>query len=349
MPLPLAALAIGSGLLSIGGGIIGGSKAADEAEKAMALLDSAMKRIEALPIPQLDKEIIYQQFQVVGDFTPQALDKTIEEYAPLALIQEDPIHKLRQEATYSKIAQMAQTGYTPQQKLSMEQAKREAARSALSQMASIESTAKRQGQLTGGQQLALKAQAVQSAADRQAQENLAAAATGGQQQIGALERMAGLEQYREQTALGTEEKNVAARNLRDELAMKYSTARQLQNKSWAMEEQRARRQAEQEASRANVQTSQAEALRRGYTAPLEMARLRQQKETAIANLMGQKAGAHMGLGQSKAQMWSQIGSGAGSALMGYGGLQAAADRTDVLRGLTKEGASALAEMGAFGE
>ena len=217
---PMTMLAIGSGIASLACGLIGGSNASAEAEKAMALLDSAMERIRNLDVPDTTKEIIYQQFMSVGDFTPQQLNKTIEENAPLALIKEDPKNRLRQEATFNQVQQLTQTGLGAQDKLAMEQARRQASQDALSKMASIESEAKRRGQFGGGQALALKAQAAQSSADRQAMENMQAAANAAQNRQAALKNAYEMASGMRATELGTEEKNVAARNLRDEMMMK---------------------------------------------------------------------------------------------------------------------------------
>ncbi len=327
---PMTMLAIGSGIASLAGGLIGGSKASAEAEKAMALLDSAMERIRNLNVPDTTKEIIYQQFMSVGDFTPQQLNKTIEENAPLALITEDPKNRLRQESTFNQVQQLTQTGLGAQDKLAMEQARRQASQDALSKMASIESEAKRRGQFGGGQALALKAQAAQSSADRQAMENMQAAANASQNRQAALKNAYEMASGMRATDLGTEEKNVSARNLRDEMMMKYASNRELQNKSWQEEANRARRESMQQASDKNVARSQAESLRRFHEAPMEQFRLNMSKEQALANLMQGKANAHSALGGAKAQMWSQIGSGVGGAMMGGAGLMASGNQTAAL-------------------
>lgn len=312
-------MAIAGGLM-IGGGVAGGIAAGNEAEKANALLDQAIQRINALEIPDLTKEIIYQQYTAIGDFSPIALDQVIEQLAPAALIQEDPIHKIRQQVNYNKISQMAETGVSQQQKLQMETARRKAAQDALSQMASIESQAKQRGQFGGGQALALRALAASQSADRQAMENMQAAAMAGQNQFTAMQEQARQAETDRGTSLGIEEKNVAAKNLRDELRAKYSRDDRDLKFSQDVRLQQARNKAMQDAAEKNVATSQAEALRRGYTAPLEMARLKFDKEKMVANLMGNKANVHSNLGASKANMWSDIGGGAGKMVMAAGGM-----------------------------
>jgi hypothetical protein len=92
----------------------------------------------------------------------------------------------------------------------------------------------------------------------------------------------------------------------------------MQNKAWQQEANTARRQQEQATANANVQRSQAEALRTGYEAPMAMYNMEMAKQGAMANLMGNKANVHMGLGGAKAKMWSDIGSGVGKGFMAYG-------------------------------
>ena len=141
-PISATAMTIAA-LANIAGGLIGGSQASAEAKKAQALLDAAISRIDGLQIPDLTKDIIYQQFMTVGDFTPQNLDNLIDKFAPVALITENPENKLRQLNTYSQIKQVSLTGLGPQDKLAMEQAKRKAAQDTQAQTASIESKLKK--------------------------------------------------------------------------------------------------------------------------------------------------------------------------------------------------------------
>ncbi len=310
--------AIGAAGANILGGILGGSAASEEAKKAQALLDSAIARINGLQIPDITKEIIYQQFMTVGDFTPQALNKTIEENAPLALIRENPENKLKQEKVYAQVEQATRTGLSPEDKLAMEQARRKTSQDVLAQMASARSGAQQRGIAGGGQELASQLAAIQGGADRQSMENMQAAANASQNRQAQLQNLYNMASGMRQTDLGVEQSNVQARNLRDEMMMKYATNREMQNKAWQEEANRARRQQEQATSNANIQRSQAEALRRGHEAPMAMFDRQMSKEGAIANLMGNKANVGMGLGSAKAKMWSDIGSGVGKGFMAYG-------------------------------
>lgn len=309
---PFTAAAIIAGGTQIVGGIIGGNAAAAEAEKANALLDAAIERINALEIPDLTKEIIYQQMMATGDFTPQRLEKTIEEFAPVALIKEDPVHKIRQEATYAQVQQIAQTGVSPQQKLALEKSRREAARNALAEMISIESKAKQRGQFGSGEMLTLQALAAQGQADRESMRGMEAAAVAGQNQLNALKSQADIERDMRARDFETIEKNVSSKNLRDEMLMKYSTHRSEQNFLENIRKQQQMNEALQKAQEYNIKTANAEALRRGHDAKLQDFNMRLKKESALGNLYGSKADVHMKRGQAKAKMISDIAGGVGN-------------------------------------
>ena len=311
-PISATALTIAA-LANIAGGLIGGSQASAEAKKAQALLDAAISRIDGLQIPDLTKDIIYQQFMTVGDFTPQNLDNLIDKFAPVALITENPENKLRQLNTYNQIKQVSLTGLGPQDKLAMEQAKRKAAQDIQAQTATIESQFKQRGQFGSGQQFASQLQAAQSSADRQAMENMQAAAGASQNRMAALKNMGDLENYLRSADLSVEEKNVAAKNVQEEFKNRYMVQRTgdlFQNRNLLAQQQR---EAEQLASNKNIEQANKESYRKGYEAPLEMFKARMDKEKAMANLMGGKADTHMGLGSAKAKSWSDIGSGVGMA------------------------------------
>lgn len=308
----------GAMIASFAASIIGGIASAEEREKAERAIQAAVDRVNALEVPdEIKNQILYQQFAVVGDFTPQSLNKTLEEYAPLALIQEDPTNQLRQEEAYNQMAGISKTGLGAQDVLATETLRRKTTQDVLAQMAALETAAKRRGQFGGGQQYAGQLQAIQSGADRQAMENLQIAANAQQRRDAATRAKYEMATGMRGTDLDVESKNVAARNLRDELAMKYSTGRELQNKSWAEEQNRLRNLAMQDTSNKNVLRSQEESLRRYHTAPLELARMKFDKARMLNDLaIGQSRG-YSEAGAAKAKGWSDMGSAAATGLLAY--------------------------------
>lgn len=320
MPLPaLAALGLIGGGSSIIGGLLGASAAEEEAAKAEAMIKDALARIQALKIPDLTKKIIYDQYMSVGDFTPQMLDKVIEENAPLALMQEDPRYKAKMNATLSRQEQLTK-GPSAQFELGLEKARRRSAQDVLAQMASIESQAKQRGQLSGGATLAAKLSAAQAGADRQSMAGLEAAAQQEQQQAQNLESFIRNLSTENARSMEVQSQNVRARNLRDELLMQNAMSREQMNKG-AMNQAALRNLNErQKAFEANVGTNIAEQRRVGYEAPMNMFNMQMGKLNAENQMRMGLANTYMGRGQAKADMWNAIGSGVGKLGMGlYGG------------------------------
>ncbi len=316
----------------LGANIIGGVQAAAAAKQQRALINEAIARIDALQIPDITKKIIYDQYMSIGDFTPQLLDKVIEENAPLSLIKEDPKYRQKMEATLAQQEQLTK-GPSAQGELELEKARRRTNQDVLSQMAGIESRAKQTGTFSAGAALAAKMKAAQAGADRAAMENLGIAAQSEQNRSQNLESFIKNLSAEEQRKLAVQSKNVEARNLRDELLMRNAVAREQYNKGALNNAALRNLQERQRAFEANTGVNIAEQRRVGYEAPMAMYNARLDKEKArnqlslgLADVEGQR-------GRNAAQMWSGIGSGIMNAGMGYAGLQAQGARTDAMNNL----------------
>lgn len=316
--------AIGAGT-SILGGILGSSAAASESEQAEGIINDSIRRIQSLQIPDVQKRIIYDQYMSAGDFTPQMLDKVIEETAPLALLKEDPKYRAKMESTLARQEQ-ATRGPSAQFELGLEKSRRRTAQDVLAQMATIESQAQRAGQSSGGAKIASQLKAIQAGADRQSMEGLESAAQAEQLQSQNLESFIRNLSSEEGRRMEMESQNVRARNLRDELLMQNAMAREQTNKG-AMNQAALRNLAErQRALESNVGTNIAEQRRVGYEAPMNMFQMQMSKANAENALQGQLAQMHMNRGQAKADMWNTIGSGAGKLGLGlYGSYLEGAD------------------------
>lgn len=318
MPALIVAGVVAAGA-QIAGGIIGANAAAEESERAMGLLNDAVRRIDALKIPDITKRIIYQQYMQSGSLTPETLTSVIEEHAPVALLTENPAMRQKQEQAVSEFEKISKTGLGAPDKLALEKARRSAAQDAMARMATIESQAKQRGQFGGGAQLAMQMKAAQDADDRQAMENLQIAANAAQNRQNALANlMSGAGQIRQQD-LAVEESNVQAKRLRDQQIMQNAVARAQWNAQNRQNVNQLNLQRQQQIADANTQQYNQEQYRRGYLAPMQQYQMEMQKQQAIANLYGQKAGVHMLQGQNKAQMWNQIGRGVASGAMDIGG------------------------------
>ena len=106
---PFALSAIGGGI-NILGGILGGIFGSNEQEEANRLMQQAMARIESLPIPDIQKRIVFQQYMSAGDLSPESLQKTLEEHVPPTILKEELEQKSKQEAALNALEQISKTG-----------------------------------------------------------------------------------------------------------------------------------------------------------------------------------------------------------------------------------------------
>jgi hypothetical protein len=308
MAIQLAPLIMGGA--NILGGLIGGSAAAEEAAKAERIINDSIARINALQIPDITKKIIYDQYMSVGDFTPDMLDKVIEENAPLALVKEDPRYRAKMESSLAQLEQRTK-GLSAEGELALEKSRRRTSQDVLAQLASIESEAKRRGTLSAGATLMSKVKAAQAGADRQSMGGLEAAALAEKSSSQNLENFIRSLSADEQTRLEVQGKNVQARNLRDEQLMRNAIAREQYNKEAANRANLRNLEERQRAFDANTGINIGEQRRVNYEAPMQMFNMNLGKTNALNSMYGKLADIYTGRGQNKAQMWSSLASGAG--------------------------------------
>lgn len=308
MAIQLAPLIMGGA--NILGGLIGGSAAAEEAAKAERIINDSIARINALQIPDITKKIIYDQYMSVGDFTPDMLDKVIEENAPLALVKEDPRYRAKMESSLAQLEQRTK-GLSAEGELALEKSRRRTSQDVLAQLASIESEAKRRGTLSAGATLMSKVKAAQAGADRQSMGGLEAAALAEKSSSQNLENFIRSLSADEQTRLEVQGKNVQARNLRDEQLMRNAIAREQYNKEAANRANLRNLDERQRAFDANTGINIGEQRRVNYEAPMQMFNMNLGKTNALNSMYGKLADIYTGRGQNKAQMWSSLASGAG--------------------------------------
>lgn len=313
-PVTMAMLAGGG--LNIIGNLFGASAASEQARKAERLMNEAIARISALQIPDITKKIIYDQYMSVGDFTPQMLDKVIEENAPLALLKEDPRYKAKMQSTLAELEQRTK-GPSAQYELNLEKARKRTAQDVLAQMASIESEAKRTGTYGAGASIAAKLKAAQAGAERQSTAGLEAAAQAEQLQGQNLENFIKNLGAENDRSMNVQSSNVQARNLRDELLMKNAMAREQMNKQ-AMNQASLRNLEErQRAFNANIGTNIAEQRRLGYEAPMKMYEMQLGRINALNQATGGLANTYLQRGQAAQQAWGNIAGGMSSLASAY--------------------------------
>lgn len=312
---PFTMGAIGGGL-DILGGIFGNIFSSGEREEAERLMQQAFKRIESLPIPDIQKRIIYQQYQSSGDLTPESLQKTLEEHVPPKLLQEEQANKIKQEAALSALEQITKTGMGAQDRLALEQARRQAAQDAQARISSIRSQMGQRGQGGSGAELAMMLSGAQAADDRQAMENMQAASSAADRRARALQDVfAGRSQIRA-ADLDVNKYNVGAENAYNRFLAQNAMNRQLQNAQMRQEANLRNLQNRQNLANMNVEQYNREQQRLGHDAKLQQYNMELAKRQALSGMQGQQAAQKMGQAQNTAQSWASIGKGGGDILRG---------------------------------
>lgn len=314
---PLTAGLLGSAIGNIGGGLLGSLFSGDDRDAAMADINEAIKIIDQLPIPDVDKRIIFEQFQESGSLSPQVLQKTIEEHVPPKVLQEQQQNKLRQEAAMRELEQMSKTGMGAQERLALEQSRRQAAQDSQAKLATIQQQMQAQGMGGSGAQIAAMLGSGQAADDRQAMEALQIAAQAGNRRKDAIKDMFSAAGQMRSADLDVDKYNVGTENEANRFAAQNAINRSIQNANFANQANVMNLQRSQQVSDANVGQENKERLRLGHDAKLAMADAAYRKAGMKAGALQSRANVHAGNAASTAQNWANIGS-AGGSLLGMG-------------------------------
>lgn len=230
----------GAGIVSnIVGGIAGaeaGRADAGEARNAMNLAFEELNRI-GLP-PDLSKKIIYEQFKQVGILTPELEKDILAGPSKIAQIEEAKEPREAQMEALRILQERGKGGLSPEDRAALSQIRGEMARDAESKRQQILQSFQTRGQGGSGAELIASLQASQAAANlgsqqgeqlaalasQRALESIGAAGTlGGQlrsQDFGIAREKAAAEEAIERfniaNRLGTQQRNVGARNIAQE-------------------------------------------------------------------------------------------------------------------------------------
>ena len=287
-----------------------------------------MARIESLPIPDIQKRIVFQQYMSAGDLSPESLQKTLEEHVPPTILKEELEQKSKQEAALNALEQISKTGLGAQDRLALEQARRQAAQDSQARIASIASQMEQRGMSGAGQELATMLQAGQAADDRQAMENLQIAANAASNRQNALKDLFSSRSQMRAADLDVNKYNVGVQNEAQRFRTQNEMNRDLQNKQWIMQANMQNLQNKQQLQNANVEQHNKEQQRLGHDAKIAQYNMEMAKRQALAGLQAGQAQQKQQQAQSTAQNWSTIGGGAANMLGGLAQMQNANDLAD---------------------
>lgn len=311
-------MTIGAIAAPVVGGLLGGSKAKRDAERAAALRAQALGQYDSIDIPTFEEQLLNLQTpDYVGDLIAQ--QEQAVDVGPTAMddVSVDPRLQAMQMQALEQIAGRADAGLSEEALNELQQSQRATQGAAQAKQQQILQAMQQRGQGGSGAELAARLMAAQQAADSAGQQGREIAARSAQEDdaaMDALSRVAGgmrsqefgeqsdvarardiLNQFKAQNTQGVRSRNVSAQNTaagrnigeRQRMADMASQTRNI-------EEQR----------RASLHGDQ-------FNRQMDMA-------GAKANIMTGQAGAADRSAGRTADMWSGIGSGIGSAIGSFG-------------------------------
>jgi len=308
------ALAIGSALAPIAGGVIGNISSRGDREKAQQALDAAMAEIDAIGAgPDLQREIILEKFKSVGVLTPQLEKDLGDAVSQAAQVQEDPSLREAQMSALQLLKDRSETGIGPEERAAFNEMRNKVQRDVQGQRGQILQQLQQRGMGGSGAELVAQLQAAQSGANQQAEEADRLAAEASRASLSALDKYGNMSgSIRGQDNTIAQAKASAA----DEMSrfnLQNQIARQTRNTNSSNEAQKYNLNAAQQASDQNTAQANQELNRQRSAEAQEYANRAAQAERKANALQG-KASNDQNNANSTAQMWSGIGSGVGSGL-----------------------------------
>jgi len=310
------ALAIGSAVSGIAGGIGGLLASGDERAKASQALQAAQDQINSLQLPpDQARPIIIQKLKSAGVWKPEMEQHIDAGISKMSQVQEDPALRQKQMATLNALQGIADTGLTATGRAEFNKARAQAQQDAEAKRQQLMQSMQARGQAGSGTELAAAlsasqggAQSEAEAADRIASEQEAARMSA----LGQLGQMAGsvrsqdfsneaakaqaadaFKMFDVQNQVAQQQRNTAATNQAAQYDVMNQQALSNQNVSNANSELYRQRQGEQQ----NFQNAAA------------LAGMK-------ANSANQQAQTHTQNAQGIAQGWSNIGQGVAAGLGG---------------------------------
>lgn len=309
--LPGAGTALGGGagalMASLFSSIFGG----DDAEKAAALYQKAFEQYNQMGMPPDQRDrLILKEFQSAGLYTPQVEELIQQGPSLVNQIQEDPALKAAQMQALTGLAGRAQGGLMPEDIAAFNKMRNQVAADQQARQGAILEAAQRRGQGAEGNALLAQLTGSQASANRAAEAGDELGATASRNALQSLTQYGSLggqirgqefsqaqakaaaqdaiNQFNAQAAIGTQSRNVGAKNV--------GQLTNLQNQQAIMDR--------------NVQQANAESY-----AQQERARQYWQNQLTLAqskaNAMAGQASVTQNAADKKAATWMQLGTGAG--------------------------------------
>lgn len=305
MIAPGIGTAIGAGI-----GLLGGLLSDDGSDEAAAKLKQAEDLINSLEIPEIDKAIALQQFQQLGTFSPELLEKIELEADKKTTLREDPQNRANQQMAINALKELSQTGMSAIDRAQMAEMRSQVAQDLQAKNAQIAQEAQMRGQSGGGQELAQKLMSSQAGAQQASKDAMQQAAAAAQARQNALAQFGSMAGQVRSADVGTQQFNIQNEVQRQRFLDQNSLARQQANISATNQARMMNLQRQQQIGDMNVQAANQE-LARQRQAQYQKFQADLAKKSAIANIYGKQASLALGQAESEAENMKSIFSGVG--------------------------------------
>jgi hypothetical protein len=325
-------MALGEALGGLVGGILGSNAAKMDRSHAKQAMRDAMKVYEQLGFPpDLSKELIVEELQRQGIYTPELEQDLSDSFAEseLGKISEDPTLRNAQLKALASMQQRAKVGLSAEDRAALNQVRQEVQRDAEAKRQQIMQNMAARGQGGSGAELAAQLQAGQAAADQAAAGSDTLMAQAQQRALQALGQSADLAGGIRGQDFGVNQARAQAIDERNRFLAENSIARQQSNINRLNQAQQLNLSEQQRLHEANIANRRAEAERqvaeqgRKYDRGLSYAAGKSGQSKALSDFYSQqasdKAAAQVAMGKGVGGIVdSGVAAGFGSPAAGTG-------------------------------
>lgn len=311
-------LAAGMVAAPIVGGLVGNMMAQKDKAAQKKAMKAALAELEAVGMPpDLSKEIIVEELQRQGVYTPELEQEINVAESEYRQIKEDPELQKAQLKALSGLQDRAKVGLSAEDRASLNQVRQEVQRDAEAKRQQVLQQMQARGMGGSGAELIAQLQAGQAGAELASQQSDTLMAQAQQRALDALGRSGQMAGEMQQAQFGREAQIAQAIDERNRFMAENSIARQQRNVASLNQAQAANLAEQQRLHEANIAARRAEAERQSaeqgsqWDRKLGLAGAKSNVLTGQANTYGQQA-------QSTAQGYSQMGSGVGTGLGALG-------------------------------
>lgn len=312
------------------GGLVGNIAAQGDRDKQRAAMKAALSELNKIGTPpDLSKEILLQELQRQGVYTPQMEEEIAVAESELGQLQEDPTLREAGVSALRMMQQRAKTGLSSEDRAALNQVRQEVQRDSEAKRQQILQQMQSRGMAGSGQELAMQLQAAQGAADQAAAGSDQLMSQAQQRALAALGQSSDMASRMRGQDFDVSSSKARAIDERNRFLAENSMSRQSRNVSTMNQAQQANLAEQQRIADYNTQMKNQEMLRQNqaqrdlFQDKLNLASAKSGAQTGQANFYGQQA-------QQTAQQFAGMGSAIGGGISAYGQQQQSNKLLDLL-------------------